>query len=177
MEQQLYYNLSEDQFTDERKILLRALAIIFFIGSLYVLIAKPVFGHRNMPQILAIPPFLICLTVVGFTMWGRLKRKDLFFLVDDGKIEFRFGIFKAKRRSFKWAKISSVEMPLLQRKIKLNLINDTSFVINLAYLKQIKSTLIKNYIYRLAIDKGIKTIVVGTLPAEKFDWQKLKKFF
>ena len=173
--EQLYYNLSEDQFTNERRILLRILAVLFYLGSVYVLIAKPVFGHRNMPQILAIPPFFIGLVVTGFTIWGRLQRKDLFFLVDYGKIEFRFGIFRAKRHSFKWSKISSLVMPLTQRKIQLNLNDGSSFVINLAYFKQQKSTSIKNHIYKLAIEKEIETTVVKMLPASEFHYENIMK--
>ena len=163
MEQQLYFNLSEEQFTKERRILLRILAVLFFLGSIYVVMAKSVFGHRNMPPIFAIPPFCISLIVIGFASWGKLKRKDLFFLVDYGKIEFRFGIFKAKRHSFKWSKISSLVMPHNQQKIKLNINDGSSFVINLSFLKQRKSTLIKNYIYKLAVEKEIPIKVVKVL--------------
>ena len=161
--EQLYLNLSEEEFTKDRKIMLWGLASFFFFGSLYVLIASPVFGHKNIPPILAIAPFTICFGIVFFGVLDLIKRKDLFFLIDYGKIEFRFGILKPKRRSFKWTKILSLEMPLNQRKIKLNLVDGSSFVINLIMLKRSKSTAIKQYIYTLATEKGIKITIVKAL--------------
>jgi len=161
--EQLYLNLSEEEFTKDRKIMLWGLASFFFLGSIYVFIAAPVFDHNNIPPILAIAPFGICLGIVCFGVLDMIKRKDLFFLVDYGKIEFRFGILKPKRRSFKWEKILSLEMPLNQRKIKLNLMDGSSFVINLAMLKRKKAIAIKQYIYTLATEKKINIIIVKML--------------
>ena len=163
MEEQLYLNLSEDEFTSERKILLRIFAGAFLLGSVYVIMAAPVFGHDNVPPILALAPFGIFLILLASVILGQLKRKDLFFLVDYGKIEFRFGILKAKRHSFKWSKISSLVMPLKQRKVKLILEDGSSFIINLNMIKRNKSIAIKKYIYNLAIEKEIKIKVVKLL--------------
>ena len=161
--EQLYFNLSEEEFTSERKILLWILAGLFFIGSIYVVTAYPLFGRKSIPPVLALAPFGICLIITFFAILGKLKRKDLFFLVDYGKIEFRFGIFKAKRRSFQWSKISGLVMPSKQRKIKLILADNSAFVINLTMLKRSKSTSIKQHIYNLAAEKGIKITVVKFL--------------
>ena len=163
--EQLYFNLSEEEFTKERKTLLWILVGFFFLGSVYVVTASPIFGHISIPPVLALAPFGICLIVTGFAVLAKVKRKDLFFLVDYGKIEFRFGVFKAKRRSFKWAEISNLVMPNKQRKIVINMNNGTSSVINLTYLKRKKSILIKNYIYKLAVEKGITVNIVNFLPA------------
>jgi len=161
--EQLYFNLSEEEFTKEREVMLWCLAVFFFLGSLYVLTASPIFGHKNMPPILAMAPFGISMIIAFFAILGKVKRKDLFFLVDYGKIEFRFGVFKAKRHSFKWSKILSLEIPYKQRKIRLYLDNNSTFVINLTFLKQRKSTLIKQHIHKLAAEKGIKVNLVKIL--------------
>jgi len=161
--EQLYFNLSEEEFTKERKILLWTISALFFVGTLYVVTASPIFGHISIPPILALAPFTICLIVTGFAILAKLKRKDLFFLVDYGKIEFRFGVFKAKRHSFKWSEISSLVMPHNQRKVKINLNDGSSFVINLTFLKLTKSTAIKQYIYNLGIEKDIKITIVKVL--------------
>jgi hypothetical protein len=161
--EQLYYNLSEEEFTKDKKIMLWASACFFFIVGLFVFRDIFVTVRRIIPPILALPPFVVCLVIICIGLWEKLRRKDLFFLVDEGKIEFRFGIFKAKRHSFKWAKISSIVMPLSQRKIKLNLNDGTCFVINLTFFKREKSTAIKNYIYKLAGEKEIKITIVKRL--------------
>jgi len=163
MDQQLYYNLSEEEFTKDRKLIIWVSACFFFLVSLYVFMESFISVRKSIPTILALPPLITCLIITGIGFWAKLKRKDLFFLVDEGKIEFRFGVFKAKRRSFKWAKISSIVMPLTQRKIKLNLNDGKSFVINLIFFKQEKSISIKNYIYKLAVEKEIKVAVVKRL--------------
>jgi len=158
--EQLYYNLSEEEFTKDKKIMLWASAVFFFIIGIYGFMESFVFERRSISLIFILPPFVVSLVITGIGLWEKLRRKDLFFLVDYGKIEFRFGIFKAKRHSFKWAKISSIEMPLTHRKIQLNLNDGTSFVINLTFFKREKSTSIKNYIYKLAGEKDIKVTVI-----------------
>ena len=163
MEHQLYYNLSEEEFSKDRKIMLWTLACFFFLGGIYLFMESFLSVRKSIPLIFVLPPFVACLIVTGIGVWAELKRKDLFFLVDDGKIEFRFGIFKAKRHSFKWAKISSIVMPLSQRKLQLNLNDGTSFVINLLFYKQEKSIAIKKYIYQMAVEKEIKITVVKEL--------------
>jgi len=161
--EQLYYNLSEEEFTKDRKFMLWASACFFFLVGLYVFKDTFVSVRKIIPPILALPSFIICFIIICIGLWEKLRRKDLFFLVDYGKIEFRFGVLKAKRHSFKWSKISQIVMPLSQRKIQLNLNDGTSFVINLTFFKQEKSTSIKNYIYKLAGEKDIKITVVKRL--------------
>jgi len=162
--EQLYYNLSEEEFTKDKKIMLWASACFFFFIGIYVF-GNFVSVRRIIPPILALPPFVICIVIVCIGLWEKLRRKDLFFLVDEGKIEFRFGVLKAKRHSFKWSKITNIVMPLTQRKIQLNLNEGKSFVINLTFFKREKSTSIKNHIYKLAGEKGIKITVVKRLQA------------
>ena len=163
--EQLYFNLSEEEFTKERKVLLWVFASLFFLGGIYVVTASPMFGHESIPPIMALAPFGVCFIITTFAVLSSVKRKDLFFLVDYGKIEFRFGVLTAKRRSFQWSNISSIVMPHKQRKIKLNFIDGASAVIDLTYLQHKKSTLIKQHIYRFAEEKGIKIILMSMLKA------------
>ncbi len=161
--EQLYFNLSEEEFTKGRKILLWIFAGLFFIAGIYVVTAKPIFGHNSIPPILATAPFGISFIVSAFAALASIKREDLFFLVDYGKIEFRYGLLNPKRHSFQWIEIKAMEMPHNQRKVKLNLLNGTSYVIDLNYLQRKKSTLIRKHIYKCAIEKGIPIIRVQTL--------------
>jgi hypothetical protein len=161
--EQLYFNLSEEEFTKGRKILLWIFAGLFFIAGIYVVTAKPVFGHESIPPVLSAAPFGICLIVSVFAALASIKRKDLFFLVDYGKIEFRYGLLNPKRHSYQWIEIKEMVMPHKQRKVKLNLTNGTSYVIDLNYLQRKKSTLIRKHIYKFAIEKNIPIIKVQTL--------------
>jgi len=161
--EQLYFNLSEEEFTKGRKILLWIFAGFFFIAGIYVVTAKPIFGHNSIPPILATAPFGISFIVSAFAALASIKRKDLFFLVDYGKIEFRYGLLNPKRHSYQWIEIKEMIMPHNQRKVKLNLLNGTSYVIDLNYLQRKKSTLIRKHIYKCAVEKGIPIIRVQTL--------------
>lgn len=161
--EQLYFNLSEEEFTKGRKALLWVFSSLFFIAGLYVVTAQPLFGHESIHPILATAPFTVSFIVGAFAALASIKRKDLFFLVDYGKIEFRYGLLRAKRRSFQWLEIKDMVMPKRQRKIKLNLTNGTSHIIDLTYIQRKKSTLIRQYIYKSAHTKGIPVTKVQTL--------------
>ncbi|HBH83160.1 MAG: hypothetical protein A2X05_17475 [Bacteroidetes bacterium GWE2_41_25] len=160
---QLFYNLSEEEFTKGRKVLLWIFAFLFLIAGLYVLTAAPIFGHLSIHPILSVAPFGISFVVLIIALLATIKRKDLFFLIDEGKIEFRYGIFRPKRHSFKWTEIKEMVFPSKQRKIKLILNDGTSYVIELSYIQRKKSTIIRQHIYHAAHHNGIKTIKVMTL--------------
>ena len=70
-----------------------------FLAGLYVLTASPVFGHESIHPVISVAPFGISFIVLLIAALASIKRNDLFFLVDDGKIEFRYGIFRPKRHS------------------------------------------------------------------------------
>ncbi len=161
--EQLYFNLSEEEFTKERKILLWIFASLFFLAGVYVVTAKPVFGHNSIPPVLSAAPFGISLIVFIVAAMATIKRKDLFFLVDFGKIEFRYGLFRPKRHSYQWTEIKEMIMPHQQRKIKLILTNNTSCIIDLSYLQRKKATIIRKHVYRCATEKGINIIKVKNL--------------
>ena len=90
----LYYNLSEEEFSKGRKILLWIFAGLFFLAGVYVLVISLVFGHKSIPAVLSLAPFGISLVVTIIATFATIKRKDLFFSVDDDKIEFRYGIIQ-----------------------------------------------------------------------------------
>lgn len=152
---QLYFNLSEEEFSKGRKLLLWIFAFLFFLAGLYVVTAAPIFGHNSINPIISIAPFGISSVVLMIAILATIKRRDLFFLVDDGKIEFRYGIFRAKRHSFNWDEIKEMVFPHNQRRIKLILNDGTSFLIDLSYIQRKKSTIIKKHLYHAAFQKTI----------------------
>ena len=160
----LYYNLSEEEFSKGRKVLLWVFAFLFFVGGLFVLSQSIIFGHKSIKPSLSIAPFGICAIITFTATLATRKRKDLFFSVSDEKIEFRYGLIKPKLKSFNWIDIKELVMPHKQRMVKLVLINGTSFVIDLTWLQRKKSSIIKKHIYHAAHHKNLNVIKVIRLP-------------
>ena len=165
--EKLYYNLSEEEFTKGRKILLWVFASLFFLGGIYVILLKPVFNVHDIPAVLATAPFGISLIVGLFAFMATIKRKDIFFLVDDEKIEYRFGIFKPKRHIFMWKDIREIVMPHKERKVKIIFEDMTSFIIDLSYIQRKKSIIIRKHIFYTATFLNKKIIKVSELHGHK----------
>jgi hypothetical protein len=160
----LYYNLSEEEFSKGRKILLWIFASLFFIAGIYVIISSLVFGNKTLKPSLSIAPLSISFLVSIIAAFATIKRKNLFFTIDDDKIEFRFGILKPKIQTFKWTEIKELKMPHKQRKAMLILNNGSFFVINLTWLEKKKSSHIRKHLFHAARAKNLNVIKVLTLP-------------
>lgn len=161
--EKLYYDLSEEEFTKGRKILLWVFCSLFFIGGTYVLLLKPVFNVHDIPPAISAAPYGISIIVGVFAYFATVKRKDIFFLVNDDKIEFRFGIVNPKRHEFFWKDVREVVMPHKERKVKLIFNDSGSFVIDLSYIQRRKSILIRKHIYHCATALGKNVIKVVQL--------------
>lgn len=162
----LYYNLSEEEFTKGRKILLWGFAALFFLAGIYILLTSLVFGHKSIPAILCLVPFGISLVVAVISGFATFKGTDLFFSIDEAKIEFRFGAFKPDTHSFKWIDIKELIMPHKQKKVKLVFKDGTSFVINLNWMQKKKSSHIRKHIYHTAREKNLNVIKVMNLSSK-----------
>jgi len=161
--EKLFYNLSEEEFTKGRKLLLWGFAILFFLAGTWVLISSLLLGHTSIPAVLATAPYGISLVVSVIAALATIKRKDLFFLIDDDKIEFRYGLIRPKKHSFRWNDVKELVMPHKQKKALLHLNDGTSFVIDLTYLQGKKAGLIRKHIYYAAKAKNINVSKVLTL--------------
>jgi len=164
--EKLYFNLSEEEFSKGRKVLLWIFVGAFFLGGVYVAMLSPVFGVHHIKPVLSLAPFGICFIVGIIAAFATIKRKDLYFLVDDDKIEFRYGVFKPKKHSFLWKEIKDFVMPHKQRKVKVLFLNGSSYVIDLSWLQRKKSTLIRKHLFQAARSKNINVIKVLMLTKE-----------
>jgi hypothetical protein len=163
----LYYNLSEEEFSKGRKILLWGFSGLFFLGGSSVLISSLFLGYKSISAILSIAPFGISLVVGIIAGLATFKGTDLFFLIDDDKIEFKFGAFKPKTHSFKWIDIKELIMPHKQKKAMLLFKDGSSFVINLTWIQKKKSSHIRKHIYHAAREKNLNVIKVINLTKQK----------
>lgn len=159
----LFYNLSEEEFSKSRKILLWIFVLAFFAGGLGILLAGPVFGLNEIKASFSIAPFGISLIVGIITLFATIKREDLFFLIDDEKIEFRYGLIKPRKHTFLWENVKELVIPHKERKVKLIFIDGQSFVINLTWLQRKKSHLIRKRLFTTAKYKDMNIHKVMTL--------------
>ena len=88
-------------------------------------------------------------------LFATIKRSDLFFSVDDDKIEFRYGLIKPKKHKYMWADIQEITMPSKQRKAMLLFKDGSSYIINLIWIEKRKSSIIKKHIYHTARAKNL----------------------
>jgi hypothetical protein len=161
--EKLYLNLSEEEFSKEKKILLWSFAALFLCAGVYILVVSLVFGQKSIPPVLSIAPFGISLVVSIIAGFATFKGTDLFFSIDDEKIEYKFGIIKPVTHSFRWFEIKELVMPHRQKKIKLIFKDGSSFVINLTWIQKNKSSHIRKNIFHSARERDLNVIKVNTL--------------
>ena len=140
---------------------------MFFIGGIYVAMLSPVFGKHSVKPLLSLAPFGIGLVIGTTALYASVQRKDLFFLIDDDKIEFRYGVIRPKKYSFPWANIKKMVLPHKERKAKLMFKDGTSFIIDLSYLHRKKSTIIRKHLFHAARAQNIDVLKVITLAHHK----------
>jgi hypothetical protein len=165
--EKLFYNLSEEEFTKGRKIILWVFTCLFLIGGIYVAMLSPVFGKHNIKPLLSLAPFGIGLVIGSTALYASVQRKDLFFLIDDDKIEFRYGIIRPKKYSFPWTSIKRMVLPHKERKAKLMFKDGTSYIIDLSYLHRKKSTIIRKHLFHAARSQNIDVLKVITIAHHK----------
>jgi len=158
-----YYNLAEEEFSKGRKILLWIFTGLFFMGGLGVLIADPVLGFHDIKPLLSLAPFGISLIVGLVSAFASIKWKDVYFLIDDDKIEFCYGLIRPKKQTFLWADIKELAMPRKEKKVKFFFKNGSSYVIDLTWLQKKKTHLIRKHIFNAAKYKDMNVIKVMRL--------------
>lgn len=158
--EKLFLNLSEEEFTKGRKILLWIFVVAFFLGGLYVALLSPVFGKHSIKPVLSAAPFGISLVVGIIAAYATIKRKDQYFLFDGDKVEFRYGIIKPVRYSFVWNDVSELVIPHKEKKARIIFKNGSAFLINLTWLQGKKASLIRKHLFQAARQKSINVLKV-----------------
>lgn len=151
----LYFNLSEEEFSKSRKVLLWIFVILFFLGGVYVALSN-VLGIYEINPVMSIAPFGISFIVGIIAVFASVKRKDIFFAIDDDKIEFRYGLIRPKKHSFQWNDIKKMVMPHKERKVKVVFSDGSSYVIDLSYIQRKKSTIIRKHLFFAARSKNLE---------------------
>ena len=139
----------------------------FFLAGVYVLFVSLVLGHKSIPAIICIAPFGISLVVFIIASFATFKGTDLFFLIDEEKIEYKYGFLKPVDHLFKWSDIRELVMPHRQKKVKLIFQDGSSFIINLTWIQKEKSSDIRKHIFHVAREKDLPVKKVMTISGRK----------
>jgi hypothetical protein len=152
----LYYNLSEEEFSRGKKLLLWGFAAFFLFAGIYLLYLSLLLNKHDVPAVLSLVPLGICLFVSLVAVFASSKKKENFFSIDENKIEFCFGLFRPRKHTFDWKDIKQLILAHKQRKAMLVFKDGSSYVINLTWLQRKKSNLIRKHIYHAAWEKELK---------------------
>jgi hypothetical protein len=159
----LYYKLAEEQFSRGRKILLWIFASMFFLAGMGIIFLNVIFHDKSIGISLSAAPFGISLVVGIIAIMASSSKKDHFFSIDDTKIEFKDGLFKAVTNTIVWDNIKEVHFPHKQKKVKLILKDGTDLVINLIWIEKKKSAHIRKHLFYVAKEKNIDIIKTQVL--------------
>ena len=159
----LYYNLSEEEFSKGRKVLLWGFAALFFLAGVYILFVNLILGEKSISPVLSVAPFGISLIVSIIAGFATFKGTNLFFSIDMDKIEYKFGMFKPVTHYFNWIDIKELVMPRKQKKVMLVFKDGSTFVINLNWMKRNKSSGIRKHIFHVAREKDLVVKKVSML--------------
>lgn len=162
----LNYNLSEAEFSKSRKILLWGFSALFFIAGMAIVLMNVIFHDLSFNITFSLAPFGISLAVGFIAVMASFRKKDHYFIIDNDKIEFRYGIYKPVKQTYLWNDIKEIHLPHKQKKVKLIMKNDSSAVINLTWLEKKKTSHIRKHFYYAAREKNINIVKVQVLPAK-----------
>ncbi|HPF02109.1 MAG TPA: hypothetical protein PLE95_02820 [Bacteroidales bacterium] len=161
--ERIYFNLSEEEYSKGRKIILWLVTVMFITGGIYVAMLSPVFGKHNISPVLSLAPFGLGIVIGAVAFFASITRKNFYFLIDDEVIEFRYGLLKTVKKSFKWNDIRQLVIPHKEKKAKLLLSGASSYIIDLRYLQRKKASLIRKHLFQAAREKNVEVLKVVTL--------------
>jgi hypothetical protein len=161
------YNLSEEEFSIGRKLLLWGFSILFFLAGIAVVLMRVVFNDLSFHISFSLAPFGISIAVGFIAAMATFRKKDHYFIIDNDKIEFRYGMFKPAKQTYMWNDIKEMHLPHKQKKVKLIFKNDSFAIINLTWLEKKKSSHIRKHFFYAAKEKNINIVKLQTLPPDK----------
>jgi len=154
----LYYNLSEQEFTKGRKILLWIFASLFFMAGMGIIFLNVIFHDKSIHISLSTAPFGICLVVSLIAIMASTGKKDHYFTIDDTKVDFKNGFIKTVQNTILWNDVKEIYFPHKQKKVKVVMKNDSFYIINLTWIEKKKSSHIRKHLYYVAREKNINII-------------------
>jgi len=158
------YNLSENEFSKGRKILLWGFSAMFFLATLGVIFMNLVLHIKSIHIVLSLAPLSISLATGFIAGMATLRKKDHFFIIDDQKIEFKYGLFNPQKHTYLWNDVKEVHLPHKEKKVKLVMKNNPPVIIDLTWIEKKKASYLRKHFFYAAKEKNIEIIKLIHLP-------------
>ncbi len=159
----LNYNLSEQEFSRGKKMLLWGFSMLFFMAGVGVIILNVFMHDETIHLSVASAPFGISLITAIIAAIATFSKKDNYFIIDNDKMEFKYGMINPVKKSFQWNNITEISFPHKQRKVRIKLNDNSFYTINLTWVERKKSSHIRKHIFYGASEKNISIIKCQTL--------------
>ncbi|MEZ4999340.1 MAG: hypothetical protein R2744_01345 [Bacteroidales bacterium] len=161
----LYFNLSEKEFSRGRKIILWIFGTIFILVGLWDLFLK-LFKHNNMASMgVTITAISIGLFVYLIAILASSRKQENYFKVDSNTISYRFGLVAPTMNEITWTEVKTIYMPSHHKNIFIGKNTGRIIKVNLTWIEKNKSRLIKRHIYYVAKQRNIE--ILKTDPPKK----------
>lgn len=162
--EKLLYDLSEHEFSKSRKILVWLFSAVFFLAGLGIIYMNIIQHDISIHISFAIAPFCISIFGAIVAYLATTKRKDHYFLIDNDKIEYRYGLFKPVKCTHKWSDIKEIIIPHKERNIMVKYTDNKAYLINLNWLEKRKTHFIRKHFYYASKEKNIPLTKVMRIP-------------
>jgi hypothetical protein len=162
--EKLFYDLSVNEFSSGRKILLWIFSGVFFLAGAGILYMNVIQHDASIHISFSIPPFGIGIFTAIVAYMASSTRKDHFFLMDDEKIEYRFGLIKPQKVTHLWSDMTEILMPHKEKKVLLKFKNNSEALVNLNWIEKKKTHHIRKHFFYAAREKNINIVRVNHLP-------------
>jgi len=153
--EKLFYDLSKQEFSSGRKALLWIFSGVFFLAGAGIIFMNVILHDLSIHITFCIPPFGIGIFTGIVAYMATSKKKDNYFLMDDEKIEYKFGLVRPVKVTHMWADINEIMVPHKEKKVLLIYKDETDHIVNLNWLEKKKTHYIRKHFYHAAREKNI----------------------
>jgi hypothetical protein len=162
--EKLFFDLSESEFSKGRKILVWVFSAVFFLAGCGIIYMTAVLHDKSIHISFAIAPFGICIFTAIVAYMATSKKKDHYFVMDNEKVEYRFGLFRPVKFTHKWDDVKEIRIPHKEKKVMLIYKDNSEHIINLTWIEKKKAHFARRHFYYASREKHIDLITMKSLP-------------
>lgn len=151
----LNLNLSKNEFSKSRKILLWIIGLLFFSGAIWSLYLGLYMHDTSVTAGLIVVLFAISAFIFFIATLASVKKKDHYFIIDANKMSYRYGLIFPKHRSHNWSEIKEIIIQYKLRKATIITGDDKQKIINLNWINHSSARAILKHLYYTARKKDI----------------------